>query len=373
MPIEQGSGGGSKPGSASATSIEAEIRQKLARQQSTLEQNFANLHDDARLSSVRTTMEQTSAKLAALPGRLQKLRARGFQFQSTLEGELERLARDWEQFKPQFAASAERETQRLAGPMARVQEEVMGGRRYMSLPVSQVSAKLDQSSAQFENLKKEITAASNTLQQTLTSASAGIMKAEKLISDAETMLNELDAASFRLLPGEAPVAMSQAEWQRAKDDELKGLLFITDHRLIFERKEDVVTGRRLLIFKDKTKVRELMMEAPIGSVEDVVVERVGGLFKKQMVRFVFTAPPAFYREMLMSLRAEPAEWKGLITRVITEDVEKDRVASEAGAEPKEPSVPTVIRCTGCGATLNAPIVKGMKSIKCEYCGTIIRV
>jgi len=373
MPVDKGSGGAGRPSSASAAPTEAETRQKLARQQSTLEQNFASLHDDARLSSVRTSMEQTSAKLGGLPGRLQKLRARGFQFQSTLEQELERLARDWDQFKPQFAASAERETQRLAVPMARVQEEVMGGRRYMSLPVSQVSARLDQSSAQLENLKKEISAASGTLQQMLTSASAGIVKAEKLISDAETMLDELDAASFRLLPNETPVAMAQAEWQRGKDDELKGLLFITDHRLIFERKEDVVTGRRLLIFKDKTKVREMMMETPIGAVEDVVVERVGGLFKKQVVKFVFTAPPAFYREMLMSLRGDPAEWKGVITRVITEDVEKDRVAGDAEAQPKESVVPTVIRCTGCGSTLTAPIVKGMKSIKCEYCGTVIRV
>ena len=378
MPVEKGAQGGGQnksgaPGSVTGAGNEAEVRQKLERQQTSLEQSFASLHDDARMANIRTALEQTSANLAALPGRLQKLRARGYQFQSSLEQELARLAREWEQFKPQLAASTERESQRLAASMAAVQQEVLGGRRYISLPVSQISSKLEQSSAQLDNLKSEISAASNTLQGMLNSASAGIGKAEKQIADAEAMLDELDAASFRLLPGEAPVAMAHAEWLRGKDDEVKGLLFITDHRLIFERNEEVVTKRRLLVFTEKKKVREMMMETPIGAVEDVAIERVGGLFKKQMVKVVFTAPPAPYPQMLMSLRGDAEEWKGLITRVITEDLEKERVAGEAQEQPQEPAEPTVLRCTGCGATLTAPIVKGMKSIQCEYCGTVIRL
>jgi hypothetical protein len=377
MPVEKDTQGGgqnksSAPGSVTGAGSEAEVRQKLERQQTSLEQSFASLHDDARMANIRTTMEQTTAKLTALPGRLQKLRARGYQFQSALEQEVVRLAHEWEQFKPQLAASTERESQRLAASMATVQQEILGGRRYMGLPVSQISSKLDQSSAQLDNLKSEISAASNTLQGMLNSASAGIGKAEKQVADVEAMLDELDAASFRLLPGEAPVAMAHAEWMRSKDDEIKGQLFITDHRLVFERNEEIVTKRRLLVFTEKKQVREMMMETPIGAVEDVAIERVGGLFKKQMVKVVFTAPPAPYPQMLMSLRGDAEDWKGLITRVITEDLERERVAGES-QEQQEPATPTVMRCSGCGATLTVPIVKGMKSIQCEYCGTVIRL
>ena len=377
MPVEKdGQGSGqNKYGSVmpSANQAEAEARAKLSSKQSSLESSFSDLHDDARMTSIRAELEQRSAKLAALPGRLQKIRARGFQFQSSLDDELKRLAEDWARTKPSINASIDRESQRLSASMSSVQQQVLGGRGYLSLPVAQVSAKLDQSSAQLDNLKSEISAATTSLQNTVNSAGQGIARAEKQIADAETMLDELDAASFRLLPNEAPVAMARAEWQRGKDDEVKGFLFATDHRLVFERNEEVVTKRRFLVFTEKKKVREMMMETPIGAVSDVAIERTGGLFKSPVVKMVFTAPPAPYPQMFMKLSGDAEEWKGTITRVITNDVENERIASKEAARPKESAGPTVIRCTGCGATLSTPIVKGMQSITCEYCGTVIRL
>ena len=378
MPTEKDSQGGGKSGaglsaSASAGTGEAEARQALARKQASLERELADLHDDARMASVRSEVERISALLAALPDRLRRVRARGFQFHATLEQELDRLAQDWNLFKPQMAAAIEREYQRLAVSMARIQEQVLAGRQYMALPVALASERVDTAAAQLSNFKSEIQAASSSLQSMLTSASQGIRKAEKIIADAEAMLDELDAATFRLLPGEAPVAMSQAEWLRGKDDEVKGLLFITDHRLLFERKEEVVTKRKLLIFTEKKLVRELLFETPIGAVEKVTVERVGGLFKKQVVKVSFTSPPAPYAQALISLRGDPEEWVGIITRIITGDADKDRVAGPTQEQPAAPAEPRVIKCSGCGATLTVPIVKGMQSVKCEYCGTVMRL
>lgn len=378
MPTEKDSQGGGKSGaglsaSASARTDEAEARQALARKQAGLERDLAGLHDDARMASIRREVEQVSAQLAALPERLRRVRTRGFQFHATLEQELERLARDWDAFKPQIAAAIEREYQRLAVSMARAQEEVSGGRAFMSLPVAQVSERLQRSEAALDNLKSEVRAAETTLRGMLSSVSEGIRQADKIIADAEAMLDELDAATFRLLPGEAPVAMAHAEWLRGKDDERKGLLFITDHRMVFERKEEVVTKRKLLIFTEKKLVREMQFEAPIGSVENVSIERVGGLFKKPVAKVHFTSPPAPYAQVTLSLRGDPEEWKGLITRVITGDADKDRVAGDAVEQPVQPTEPRVMKCSGCGATLTVPIVKGMQSVKCEYCGTVMRL
>lgn len=378
MPTEKDSQGGGKSGagisaSASAQTNEAEIRRTLAGKQANLERDVAGLHDDARMAGIRSEVEQVTAKLASLPERLRRIRARGFQFHATLEQELEGLARNWDTFKPQIAASVEREYQRLAVSMARVQEAVSGNRSFMSLPVAQVSERLNASAAQVENLKSEIRAAETTLRGTLSAASEGIRRADKIISDAEAMLDELDAASFRLLPGEAPVSMTHAEWLRGKDDEVKGLIFVTDHRILFERKEEVVTKRKLLVFTEKKLVRELLLEAPIGSVENVSLERTGGLFKKQVIKVAFTSPPAPRAQVLLSLRGDPEEWKGLITRIITGDADKDRIPTAAEPQPAQPAEPKVMRCSGCGATLTVPIVKGMQSVRCEYCGTVMRL
>jgi len=378
MPVEKDSQGGGKgsaglAASASAGTGEAEARKALAGKQAGLERDLAGLHDDARMASIRAEVERISAQLAALPDRLQRIRARGFRYHATLEQELERLAREWAAFKPQMAAAIEREYQRLAVSMAVVQEEIAAARSILSFPVAQASARVDAAAARLENFRSEIRAAETTLRGVLSSASEGIRKADKIIADAEAMLDELDAASFRLLPREAPVAMTQAEWLRGKDDEIKGLLFITDHRLLFERKEQVVVKRKLLVFTEKKEVRELMLEAPIGSVERVTVERVGGLFKKPAVKVMFTSPPAPYAQAMLSLRGDPEEWEGAITRIITGDAEKDRAPVAEEEQPAEPAEPRVMKCSGCGATLTVPIVKGMKSVQCEYCGTVMRL
>jgi hypothetical protein len=167
--------------------------------------------------------------------------------------------------------------------------------------------------------------------------------------------------------------MTKGEWLRGKDDEMKGLFFVTDHRMIFEQKEEVVTKRKLLIFTEKKLVRGLAMEAPIGAFTGAQIEKVGGIFKKKVMHLELTAPPAPFARMSLALDGDEEEWKGLLTRAATGDLEAERVA---GAEKKEPEAlpePIVMKCSNCGSTLTIPIVKGMKSVSCEYCGTVLRL
>lgn len=376
---DAGASGGSNQGKASVqgpqdpAAQEAAARKELLYKQEQLERQFADLHDDARMAQVHDKIEEVSAALLGLPTRLGQVRARGYQFKSFLEKDLERLPVEWERTRPQVIAAVERESQRLAGQMARVQGEVQSARQTMSLPVTQVSARLEQSSAVVRNLESDIAAARSTVQGMTDSVSEGIRKVESAVKTAEDMLDELDAASFRLYPGEYPVAMTKGEWLRGKDDEMKGLFFVTDHRMIFEQKEEVVTKRKLLIFTEKKLVRGLAMEAPIGAFTGAQIEKVGGIFKKKVMHLELTAPPAPFARMSLALDGDEEEWKGLLTRAATGDLEAERVA---GAEKKEPEAlpePIVMKCSNCGSTLTIPIVKGMKSVSCEYCGTVLRL
>ncbi len=373
MPVDKRSGAADQgSGAARKQMADDETRQELLRKVESLERDFASLHDDARLASLRDELEDLTVTLGDLPGRLSRLRGRGYQFQSFLEKDLEQLGEDWEAVRQRAQATMDREVGRLSVAMKQVQAAVMSARQDVSLPVQTATQRIAQKSAQTENLEKDIRAARDSVRGMYDAAGERVRQVEAQIQDAEQMLDELDAASFRLYPGEAPVAMAHGEWLKSDDDEIKGLLFITDHRIIFERKEEVVTKRRLLVFKDKEQVREVKMEAPVGAVEGAEIERVGRVFKKQVLNLSLASPPAPLRRMSLKLEGDAEAWKGLMNRIITGDIEGERIAGAAKEERVE-SEPMALVCTGCGASLTVPIVKGMKSVTCEYCGTVIRL
>lgn len=370
MPVEKKSG--TSNGSTRKQAAGGEARQELLRKVERLERDFADLHDDARLTGLRDELEDVTASLGDLPGRLRRLRARGYQFQASLEEELGQLAGDWESARQRAQSAIDTEVGRLTVAMKQVQASVMSARQDVSLPVDMASQRIAQKSARTENLEKDIRAARDSVHGLYDAAARRVRQAESQIRDAEQMLDELDAASFRLYPEEAPVAMAQGQWLKGDGDEVEGLLFITDHRLIFERKEEVVTKRRLLVFKEKEQVRELAMESPIGAVEGAEIERVGRVFKKQVLNLSLTAPPAPLSRMSLKLDGDAEAWKGLMNRIITGDIEGERIEG-AAKEERAASEPLVMTCAGCGASLTVPIVKGMKSVTCEYCGTVMRL
>jgi ribosomal protein S27E len=62
----------------------------------------------------------------------------------------------------------------------------------------------------------------------------------------------------------------------------------------------------------------------------------------------------------------------LIGRVKSGEIDKERTQpkDEAVVEAAR-SAPT--KCSTCGATLPADIVRGQREITCEYCGSVIRL
>jgi len=99
--------------------------------------------------------------------------------------------------------------------------------------------------------------------------------------------------------------------------------------------------------------------------------------------------------MMLKLNKDSAMLKNLIQSIISGSIERDKVGSGTGetysdgmagvsapappyapAAPEEQATagpPKEIRCTGCGAAYNEPILKGMTSVNCPYCDTTIRL
>jgi len=192
------------------------------------------------------------------------------------------------------------------------------------------------------------------------------------IDAGKQMLDWMDSASFGFQPGEAGVSAVEAKWlQDGEKEGPKGILFLTDRRLLFEQREKVAKKKILFITTASEEVQELLWEAPIGALEDATAseKRRALVLKKEHLALNFRRPAAV-REALLELSADSDGWRTLVNRALTGELDQERV--ERGAERTvETQLQVPSKCPNCGAALDVTVTRGMTAIKCVYCGTSV--
>jgi hypothetical protein len=188
----------------------------------------------------------------------------------------------------------------------------------------------------------------------------------------ENVLKHVDDATFKLFPDENVIDITDAQWLTDQKGGPNGVLFCTDHRLIFEQNEEVATKKVLFVVTEKQRVQKVAMEAPIGSVEQIKESDTGALmFHKDHLELTFGAQSRV-RAAHFILQEDAAEWQRLINRVNAGEMEKERVQTTAAPTADKPkTMPS--QCPACGARFTQELVRGMTSVKCQYCGTVTRL
>ena len=128
-------------------------------------------------------------------------------------------------------------------------------------------------------------------------------------------------------------------------------------------------ARALFIVTEKQRVQQLALEAPIGAVEQVKESESGALlFRRDHLELVFGAGSKV-RSAHFILKGDSAAWQQLINGITSGQLDKERVQKEAAPVAEAPkAIPS--QCSACGARFTQTLVRGMQSVKCQYCGTV---
>jgi len=347
-----------------AKSASEETRAKLE----DLQDTFNDLQESLLLTGVRNNMEEVGTKLSLLPSKIEQLRTRGYAFRSFLENKVQVLTEKWEQTR----ASVSREIDKRTRELGRESDETEGVLRQAvasarEAAVSRAESAVGALESKVRAADSAIEAMYNTLQQNVNQTSAQV-------EEIEWLLDQIDEACFELHPAEDPVMACEAGYMETEKEGPKGILYLTDERLIFERKEDVATKKVLFITTQKETVHELLLEVPVGQIEEIKAQdKKKFLGRKEMLELFF-APDADFSGATFRLHggAKNEDWDALIGRVKSGEIDKER------SHPKDEAVVEAARsaptkCPTCGAALPAEIVRGQREITCEYCGSVVRL
>lgn len=336
-----------------------------------LQSKQTSLQSGARLACLQDEMEDLSTTISGLAQRVKLLRARGYVFETALQETAERLEQQWATLRTEVLARIEKEVAALQWDLRSVEAQVRQVVDRASDPIAAQNL-LVKAQAAVEALEKKTTAVQNSIRGMYDQFKSEVDKFVKHLQQVEWMLAQLAEATFQLLPSEAGIMAVSAKWVKGEKDDPRGVLYLTDQRLLFEQKQAIATKKVLFVTTQKEKVQQLLFEVPLGQIEKVVASKKGLLGHEDHMDLTL-APEAPVPAVHFHLSGQDCNWwQGLIGRAKAGEFDQDRaVPLDQEAVAKAKAAPD--RCPNCRAPITQPVLRGMDSIKCQYCGHVIRL
>ena len=324
----------------------------------------------AAISEVESKFARIDGATASLPSRLTTVRGRGYAAMGHLEKSIELFTKKWMEVSPAIKQNFYSNVQPLTGQIRALQAEVQRLKAGASFGGAAFGwASVGRLSAEASTLRAGVAAETAKINASLGEFLGSIDAIDRDLKIAEKTMELFSFACFPLKPEESPVLA--IEGKIMTKDKCDGTLYFTNQRFIFEGKKEVVLEKKLFIATKKKTERTVLIEQPIGALQEISKGRVGLIaWTGVYIRF---KPERGLEETPFDVK----DWEAdVITRffqyIIGGEADRD-IATIRGITPKEAPTIMVIRCPNCGAPYTKEIYKGQTTVQCEYCGTAIMV
>ena len=347
--------------------------QEISEEISALQTRVNTLQASVQLTKSREAVEQLQTNINGMAQRILSLRTRGYVFEKDMESQAQSFVSSWAQLYSILQAQINTQSSLLVSSLRPIEMQMPQLASMAGNPVAArgLLATLQSAVGQVES---KVTAAEQAIEGMYNQFNNQVYTATRHLEEVEYLLTQLAEASFQLLPTEAGIAAVKAAWCKTGKEQKgdpEGVLYLTDQRLIFEQKEEIATKKVLFVVTEKQKVQGLQLETPVVLVDKVETSKQGLLKNEDHIEVHF-ASGAPVQAAHFHIWQDNAAWQALINRAKNKDFDQGRtVAVDQAAVEKAKAAPS--KCPSCGGVITTVVLRGMDSIKCEYCGFVIRL
>ena len=351
---------------AATTGVAAELASQISR----IQDKFERLESQAQLEDIFTAVGDIDNKLTQLPFDLEALRDRGYVHSGLLEDKLEAIDDQWDEVRPRVEKALSEQVRRLDRELDQTERQVNRLGNASAGLVKTVDTAVD-------SLDNRITAARRALDGLYDGIETELHQIEYGLGQVQKMLDLVAGSQeIRLLEAEGPLLAVAAEWQQDGEEGPKGYLFLTDQRLLFEQREEVVTKKRFGLFKaDSEMVQKLQIEVQVHEIDQIVHKEEGGFLgmgKDDILELVFAATASLSRARFHLDGQDSEDWAAMINRIQSGEIDGDRseeyLDELEAAEIISASFPE--KCPNCFAAVPEQ-PSGVTSYVCEFCGATV--
>ena len=326
-----------------------------------LELNIGSLKRDLR--KVEAGINDLDKKLSGMPGRILRIRKMNFKVLAYLEGDHTSLYERWKELRPELRDRVNRRTEDLLWDLKDIERKLSQRRREAVFDVVRligIESRLISLSSKLSRLKGDVS-------DNLREFRSNLESLERDLKIAESTVNITLDASFQWKKEESPIYAAKA---KDLENEMEGIVTLTNRRFLFESEKNVVLKKMLFIATEKKKVRKLVVDQPIGIIDNIQKGRVG--FWAGHGVFINFKSGSTLREMKIDVKGYEADQ---ILRfyhfIVSGEAERELSSIKEVEGFKEENELGTLVCEICGAPHTDEIYMGQTSIKCKYCGSMI--
>ena len=333
-----------------------------------LEREYHDLESKVVLAETKDRVEDLASNVSGTLQQVKELRSKGYLYEPDLEDRAIELRRQWANLRPDLMEEIEAQRDRLERSKKSV-DVLIRGARAGNVTQSKAVNRLETGMA---DLDAEIEAAQDSIRGMYDGFSSRLSKLRSHLHEIKWMMEQAAESSFDWLPTEGVLRAVNANWVRNQEDEPRGVLFLTDQRMLFERKEEVATKKVLFITTEKEMVQEPLLDFPLASVKEAKAENKG-LMGHEDHLFIEADSNAPLSHMHFHLDGQDCKlWVRTIQRAGRGEFDDQRIEPISEVEEERlRQAPT--KCSACGGTFDAPLLRGQTEITCAYCGSVTRV
>ena len=390
-----GSGSGNAGGSWNAgtgghSSSNSDAKSDLSNKISDLRSRASRFQGSALFSEEAKEISTLEKKFDDGLRKLENLRGRGYVYGVSIEESLKHCKELWADRKIDAESELRRLSDEVRHKCENVDREVRELRNIFERDFRQAEGRYRDVENRVSEFQRFVDTAKNRIEAKFEDLKKDLQKAEYQLKEIEDSFNLLEKSGFNLHQGEDLIYVCGGQYlEDRKKNGPKGNIFLTGNRFVFEQNEEVVVSRRLLFFTKKEHVQKIITERPIGALSEIKDLEQGFVFKAEILDVTFQDGKA-PNDMMLKLNKDSTMLKDLINRILSGDIDRDKVGARTptGALGEGPALSGTeelatapapqtgpqkeLKCPGCGALYDKPLLKGMTSDNCGYCGALIR-
>lgn len=342
----------------------------IRRRVDNLKSKLAEIQETALLTAVRDEAEDVETKSNRVADLARDVRERGYAWEKELEPRCLDFRKRWADLKPGVMQAIVRETASLKTRVAQAEADVAQAATRAVNPAA-AQAVLPAVENELETLAGAAAAAEKAVRGMFDSLGSDLDALERRLKELAWMLDQMAASKTEWLATETLVLAVKAKWDRDGKDDPQGVLFLTDQRVVFERKEDVATRKVLFIATEKKTVQESLLAIPLAETTGVTASKKGLMGHEDHLEFEFESGAAVRKAHFHIDGQDCKMWQATFGRVKSGEMEKGRITPITDEE-KTRLKNAPVKCSSCGGAVHAPILRGQTEIQCTYCGAVTR-
>jgi DNA-directed RNA polymerase subunit RPC12/RpoP len=306
-----------------------------------------------RTKQLPSRVNQLDDNINEISTRISNIRNNRYYSQANLEKMAEGLFETWNTVSPNIKSSSN------------VQINAIQQRQNdFETKISQSNSMrdLEKYTYQLSDLSRDVNNVENIIQARLNNYQNDYNIINNELKTAEETISNLSNTSINWKNNEHPILAVKTH---DLTNDKHGILTLTNLRILFEEVKEVVIRKKLFFATEKKTIKEVVLNQPIGSIDEIEKGRVG-FFKGAGLFFKFKSQTGLDELKIDTSRNEDEKIIHFYNYIISGEAEKELAPNQEETDHGAP-----IKCPNCSAPYGEEILKGQTSVKCIYCGTVI--